>query len=254
MSIRNTLIVLASVLTLGTAAAAGLKDKPPKDVKLGGDWRLDPYRSDEPAAVIDEAVQEAKKKQEREERGDRSADDHGVFDKPWGGGEPSGTPDRPDPRGPFPDGGTWRRDKGGGGSTRVDPTGGESSASWGTGRSTPRNEFLPSLQKNPESLAIRDSGKSITVTEDGIDTACAAGDTVPVADSYGDGQRRCGWSGKAWVVETTRGKRFKRTDRFELTNKGTILLYITSANGKEMPDVRISRTYTVAPAAPAASP
>ena len=59
--------------------------------------------------------------------------------------------------------------------------------------------------------------------------------------------------GRAWVVETTRGKNFKRTDRYELSKDGKTLTYVTTAAGTRLPKIKISRTYTVAsPGAPAA--
>ena len=48
-------VTVCGLALLSTAAMASLKEKPPKGVDLTGTWQLDPYRSDDPTAVIDQA-------------------------------------------------------------------------------------------------------------------------------------------------------------------------------------------------------
>jgi hypothetical protein len=271
MPIRKTITVLTSALllagTLGTAAAAGLKDKPPNGVKLSGSWRLDPDRSDDPRVVLERAAKEAKDKRDNPDRGidrtggpldrngcdpmgrdplcqDRDPMGRSTSRGTWGGGDGSRRGD------PFPDtGGAYRRDRGGASST-IDPTGGGGSVTWGTGNGAMgiNNVWMLQLDPSPDLLTILDYGKRVSVSENKLETECAAGEDGPLADSFGDGKRRCGWSGKAWVIETTRDKRFKRTDRFELAKNGAVLTYTTSASGQNIPSVRIFRTYELIPA------
>lgn len=270
------LVVIASALGLTSAAAASLKDKPAKGVTLAGtEWRIDPYRSDDPDQVIDRA-QEQKEHQERDSRSggmDRdvlgggrggpmggSEDNHGT----WGGG---GLPDRTS-GGSFPDGGARSRgsdnfpsgSRGGGyghdtdrTSTDIDPTGGSQSATIQLGGNLGgiRNEFVGQLTKNPDTLAFRETHQRVAVSEEKLETECAAGSKEPISDSFGDGERRCGWDGRAWVIETTRGKRFSRTDRYEMSKDGKTLTYVTSASGVDMPKIKIYRVYTIAPKQPA---
>lgn len=239
------LIFLTSTLGLAAVASAGLKDKPPDGVTLAGTrWQIDPHHSDDPGAVIDDAHRAMQDRTARD-RGSMSRGVPGGRDGPWGGDETSGgtwgggLPDRAS----RPGGWTQRK---GDGSTDIDPTGGTQSASiqWG---SRPRNEFLDTLGKNPQELTFLGAHQHVKVTADGLETDCEAGIRAPLSDSYGDGEINCGWSGRAWVVETTRGKLFTRTDRYELSKDGKTLRYVTTARGKAMPDIRISRTYTVAP-------
>jgi hypothetical protein len=243
------LIVMATIaitmaLGLATAASAGLKNKPPEGVSLGGtEWLLDPYRSDDPVAAIEKAHQE---QEEQKAKRDRSRNERGVFgdDDPWGNRNSGGTWG-----GGTPGGGGGNIPGGGRGSTTLDPTGETQSATvrWGSGSGL-RNSFLTQLDRNPEKLSFRHTNERVTVTEDTIDTECSPGEKETVADSFGDGERHCGWEGRAWVVETARGKDFRRTDRYELSKDGKTLNYVTTATGREMPKVRISRTYSVAPA------
>jgi hypothetical protein len=270
------LIVLTGALVLTTVASAALKDKPPKDVALTGTaWRLDPYASDDPAEVIDkaskndEAADIARRASGRDrpttipgDMGRTSDDPFGrggmgrrSDDGSWGG--PGGYRDRTgrriDPNDPFPDStpsGTWGRS--GRTSTDIDPTGQSTSGTISYG-GTPggiRNEFVTQLTSNPDTLNFLQVNNHLKITADKLETDCAAGSKEPISDSFGDGERRCGWDGRAWVVETKRGRHFTRTDRYELSKDGKSLNYDTVATGSGMPKIRISRIYRVAPPAP----
>jgi hypothetical protein len=262
------LVLYAGALVLTTsAAAASLKDKPAKGVTLAGtEWRIDPYRSDDPEEVIDKA-----QKQKEQEDNERISRRGGGADRdggggPWGGGENNhgtwgGGGDFPGRRSDLPNGGGTSRpnlpgDDGGGygrrtdrTSTDIDPTGSSQSATIQFGRMGGiRNEFVGQLAKNPDTLSFREVNDHVAVSEEKLETECAAGKKVPISDSFGDGERNCGWDGRAWVVETTRGKHFSRTDRYELSKDGKTLNYVTTASGPGMPKVKIYRVYTIAPA------
>ena len=242
-----SLTLLLSALCFADVAAAALKDKPPEGVALSGtEWQIDPYHSDDPVAVIEDAEKAARERQDRDRDRDRGGMDRGGMDRGGmpgpGGDDPLGRSGLPDPANR--DGGRNRgTDRS---STSIDPWGkGTQSATLQYG-SRGRNEFLAQLSRNPETLAFRQVEEHVTVTEDGFETDCTAGEKMPVADSFGDGERKCGWSGRAWVIETRRGSRFTRTDRYELAKDGKSLRYTTTASGSGTPNVRITRTYEVA--------
>jgi hypothetical protein len=246
------LILIAGLSGASAVAFAGLKAKAPEGVSLGGTtWLIDPRRSDDPREVIEKAHERAA--QEEAARASRRMD-RGVFgdeDDTWGNPEPRGGTWGGGGRDDFPrapgDGG-WRTGRGGNSGT-IDPTGGGGSVVLSTGSmsSAPRNLFLAQLDANPSKLSFLQGNQNLTVTEDALDTECAPGSKTPVSDSFGDGERVCGWDGRAWVVETRRGKEFKRVDRYEISKDGKTLTYVTTATGKRMPQVRISRTYTATP-------
>jgi len=229
---------------LGTAACAlaALKDTPPEGVALSGtEWQIDPSRSDDPSLAIERAERAADDRANRQANRDanRETQRGGVFDDdrdPWG----NSTRGR---------NGGWTN-RNGNTSTTIDPTGGLGNIRIGSGGGGRRgNEFMDQLEKSPSELAIVVRDKHITVLEDLIETDCEAGEKSPLADSYGDGERTCGWSGRTLVITTKRGKNhFTRTDRYELSKDGKTLSYVTSASGQDMPDVRISRTYRPAQA------
>lgn len=244
-------ILLTGTLALSALALAGLKEQPPKGVALAGtQWLIDPHRSDDPETAIRKAEVAKERGDSRQPTADRGAMGDGD---PWGGGDnrggtwgggssPQGRTGLPDPRG-----GGWGHEQGRT-SSDIDPTGGRQSASISFGGSGGRNGFLQELRRNPERLAFLQQHQTLTVTADQLETPCAAGTQEPISDSYGDGQRRCGWDKRAWVVETTRGKHLHRTDRYTISKDGKTLTYVTTASGQGMPNVRITRVYTAAPA------
>jgi hypothetical protein len=140
-------------------------------------------------------------------------------------------------------GGGWHTGSGGN-STSIDPTGTHQSITMqmGGGR---RSIFFEPLRKNPEKLTFSEGKQYVTVNADGLETECEPGVTAPFSDSYGDGERSCGWNGRAWVIETKRGRDFSRTDRYELSKDGKTLKYTTTAVGDGLGRVTITRRYQV---------
>jgi hypothetical protein len=233
MRTRHVVLVVASCLAVASTQAASLKDKPPEGVKLSGAWKLDPYNSDDPVEAIRKAEKSETVKRQREIE-DRSRDRY----EPW-------DPTQRDRAGnrrydPFPD----RRDDG----VTIE-RGGNIDLSWGKTRTrSASDEFLLALDPNPATLTIMDWGNRVSVSEDKLETDCYAGEVHPIADAFGDGDRQCGWRGRAWIIETTRTERFKRTDRFELSKDGKQLKYTSTAAGSKIPTIKVARTYTLEPA------
>jgi hypothetical protein len=241
--LKPRLLQMALLLALLCAAtlvlAAGLKDTPPEGVKLAGtQWQLDPYNSDDGGEALDRAARKAAEP---------------SMPRTVGGGIFGGENDPGARRGPgdtttsgrFPtDRNTGFPSGDGRRSTEIDPTGGGGSVNmqWGARRGS---IFLESLRTNPETLDFSEANQYLTVTADGIETECEAGVKAPFSDSYGDGERSCGWNGRAWVVETKRGRQFSRTDRYELSKDGRTLRYTTSASEEGFGRVSISRRYQV---------
>jgi hypothetical protein len=233
MAIPPILVLVAASLVAGTAQAASFKDKAPEGVKLTGTWKLDPARSDDPAREIEKADKAEIARRSREIE-DRNRD---LQDPPWDPLDPSTSRDRPRNRhDPFPS----RRNDG----VTIEGTGIDEK--WGTTRTrSASNDALLGLDPNPATLTIVDSGNRVSVSEDKLENECVVGEVRPIADPFGDGNVRCGWRGRVWVVETTRIERFKRTDRFELSKDGKVLRYTSTAAGPKIPTVKVDRTYTL---------
>ncbi|HVY81596.1 MAG TPA: hypothetical protein VG994_11480 [Steroidobacteraceae bacterium] len=233
--------LLACVASLmATVAMAGLKEKPPKGVTLSGVWKLDPYRSDDPDAVLAQARAEAAKA-----RGSSGGGMHrgrGGYGR--GGGFPGGGGGFPGGGGGMPGGG-W----GHGGYHRSggsDGSADDSSGTPGPDHVSPRGQLLQDLAANPATLDFTTTEHTLKVSAEQASVECAAGVKVAISDSAGAAERNCGWDGRAWVIETDRGKALKRTDRYELSKDGKTLTYVTTASGERIPKIKITRTYTAA--------
>ncbi len=236
--------VVVALAGVSTVAFAGLKDKPPEGVTLAGiEWQLDKYNSDDPSAAFERANRQA-----QQATSSRSP----VFsgDDPFGRHVPGGDPTRGRPGSPMDrdpgSGGDWHPDRGGN-PADVDPIGNQS-ITMQLGNANRGSIFFESLRNNPQMLSFHEGVRSVTVTEDGLETECEAGVKAPFSDSYGDGQRNCGWNGRAWVVETTRAHSFNRTDRYELSKNGRTLTYTTTAKEDGVGRVTITRKYQIPPA------
>ncbi|MEJ0036107.1 MAG: hypothetical protein WDO68_08480 [Gammaproteobacteria bacterium] len=103
------LLAACGVTLISTVAMASLKEKPPKGVDLTGTWQLDPYRSDDPTAVIDQAQSDAQDKGSGSGRGGGMRRGGGGFPGGGGGGSSGGD------GGGFPGGGGGFPSGGGGG-------------------------------------------------------------------------------------------------------------------------------------------
>ena len=114
-----------------------------------------------------------------------------------------------------------------------------------------RGQMLTDLVSNPNTLDFSSTEhNTLKVSAEQASTECAAGVKVAISDGSGSAERNCGWDGRAWVIETARGKTFTRTDRYELSKDGQTLMYVTTATGSRMSKVKISRTYTRSPQSP----
>ena len=245
-SLTKRLISACGVALFSTVAMAGLKEKPPKGVDLTGTWQIDPYRSDDAKAVLDQA------RSEMHDESSGGGGRGGGMRRGGGGGFPGGGyPGGGSGGGGFPGGGGGFPGGGGGmgrhgGMGGHGGYGGSRSGGGASGSGESPRQMLDELAANPDKLAFATTEHTLKVTAGEANTECAAGVKVAISDASGDGERNCGWDGRAWVIETARGKNFTRTDRYELSKDGKTLTYVTTATGSHMPRIKISRTYTVA--------
>jgi hypothetical protein len=238
---RATAIGIAGVCLLAAGvAAAGLRDAPAPGVVLTGSWQLDPAKSDDAQAVIDKAR-------------DALIDDRANTGGLRGGGHFAGA------EGAFPagGGGMTRGGMGGGGlggggswghnATPVadDALGGADSdaAAGGESRDRTGNAFLTELERNPQLLAFAATDREVKVVADGSEVGCEPGGSITVSDRLGEGERQCGWQGRAWVIETSRPRSGSRTDRYELSRDGRSLTYTTLVVGGPLPRIKLTRVY-----------
>ena len=231
-------LLACGVSLLSTVAMASLKDKPPKGVALSGLWKLDPYRSDDAGAVLKQARADTQEKSYSRAGGGRRG---GWGGGGGGGGFPGGG------GGGFPGGGGGGGYGHGGGHHRSQDSSGSSQDDSNSTSTSNRGQMLTDLVSNPNTLDFSSTEhNTLKVSAEQVSTECAAGVKVAISDGSGSAERNCGWDGRAWVVETDRGKDLKRTDRYELSKDGKTLIYTTTASGTRLPKIKITRTYTAA--------
>lgn len=228
----------ASVLS--TVAIASLKEKPPKGLALSGLWQLDPYRSDDAGAVLQQAKSEMQQKSYS--RGSGGGGRRGGY----GGGFPGGGGGFPGGGGGFPGGGGGGGGYGHGGGHHRSSNPSDTSSDDSNSNTPGRAQMLTDLVSNPNTLDFSLTEHTLKVSAEQASVECAAGVKVAISDAAGSAERNCGWDGRAWVIETDRGKDVKRTDRYELSKDGKTLTYTTTASGTRLPKIKITRTYTAA--------
>jgi hypothetical protein len=239
---RTRAIGIAGVCLLGAGiAAAGLRDAPAPGVALTGSWQLDPAKSDDAQAVIDKA---------RDALIDSRANSGGLR----GGGHFAGAEEAfPAGGGGMTRGGMGGGGLGGGGSwghnatpAADDPLGGgadSDAAAGGESRDRTGNAFLTELERNPQLLAFAAADREVKVVADESEIGCEPGGTITLSDRLGDGERQCGWQGRAWVIETTRPRSGSRIDRYEFSRNGRSVTYTTLVTGGQMPRIKLTRVY-----------
>jgi len=238
MSTAAKWLLACGASVLSTVAMASLKETPPKGVALSGLWQLDPYRSDDAGAVLKQARSDMQEKSYSRAGG-------GGHRGGWGGGGgyPGGGGGYPGGGGGFPGGGGY----GHGGHHRSQDSSSGSQDDSSNSATSKRGQMLTDLVSNPNTLDFSSTEhNTLKVSAEQASIECAAGVKVAISDGGGSAERNCGWDGRAWVVETDRGKDLKRTDRYELSKDGKTLTYTTTASGTRLPKIKITRTYTAA--------
>jgi hypothetical protein len=227
--------LLCLSLCLTTSAFAGLKEKAPKgfDAAATGTWQIDMARSDDPKVILDKAREKMARS-----RGGAGRSGDGGFGGPGMGGRGGGRGPGGGPGGGGPGGGGPAGGSRGGGDRGGMPPGGPSRDGAPAGA-----QLLDDLAISPSSLSITRADQRVKVLTAEHSVNCMAGTDVAISDASGSGQRQCGWSGAAWVVETTRGNDFERTDRYEPAPDGNTLTYSTKISSQRLGLIKIVRVY-----------
>jgi hypothetical protein len=214
---------MAALLASGVAGA--YKDAPPKGLVLDGTWVLDPARSDDAQAVMQKTQDDMRSQREQRAAG---------RDRGMGGGE-----------------GGWGRGGGGRRGHHQDDAGGEDSDNNRPNKATKQRgagALIADLAANPDHLTITTAERTLTVTAAGHELDCEPGEPIAIEDGAGSAERRCGWQGRAWVLETKRARNGSRTDRYELSRDGRTLTYTTDLSIPRWAKIHLQRVYTLAPA------
>lgn len=228
-------VIAAAVLT--GCASSRLSSVPPPGVRLAGDWKLDPARSDDLGKAVDEL-----RAQREKGRQDAAREEH---------------------HGPVGYSGRRRRSGGASGGQQGGEAGqGESSSGPGGGeqgvggaglppRASPVDELMSSVPRG-DYLRITVSSGAFTVISGDSSDEYTPGLESEISAQQGDAQQISGWKGADYVIDTKPQWGPEIIQSYSLTKDGHLSVTIRlSGGGTRLTFTRIyDRTTRVAPLAP----
>lgn len=225
---------LAAVVLCGCTSSR-LSPEPPSGVRLAGDWKLDPARSDDLGKAVDELrAQRAKALQaeaEKQEQGDGSY----TGKRPSGGGSGSQQDE---------DAGQGESSPG---PESVGPVLG-AGASPGT---SPVDELMSSVPRG-DYLKITVSRNAFTVVSGDASSEYTPGLESEISAEQGDARQISGWKGADYVIDTKPQWGAEIVQSYSLTQDGRLAMTVRlTGRGTNLTFTRIyDRTTRVAPLAP----
>lgn len=198
-------VVCSAVLWCSTALA-GLKVSAPADVDIGGSWKLNPEASDDPKQALEKMRQDMK---------NRMGGMRGAMGGVPGGGRMGGA-------------------MGGARGGAPGEAGGDHES---------RRRQLEQRLATSEQIQIAQQANALSLSTDNGSTSCDTPEKTQVSTPDGGmADRRCGWDGKSFVIETKSADGFTQRERYELAPDGRLLM-VTQINAARMPKITVKRVY-----------
>jgi len=210
-----------------------LSSETPPGVRLAGDWKLDPARSDDLGKAVDQLRAQDEKRRHR-------ARDTQPQEAP-----PSGPP-RMHRGGP---GGQQGQETGNGEDTSVLGGGEETEA--GPTRSSPVDELMSSVPRG-DYLRITVGPNTFMVTSGDSADQYTPGLVSDITAVQGDAQQISGWKGADYVIDTKPQWGPEIIQTFSLAKDGSLTMTVRlSGGGTKLTFIRVyTRTTRMAPLAP----
>jgi hypothetical protein len=224
--------LLAAAGLLGCASSR-LASQPPPGVRLAGDWKLDPARSDDLGkAIVQLHAQQAKARRDTDNEPQRIGDD-GSRRRGGGGSEP-------------PEGG----EPGEGESPSAPESGPELRAG-----PMPHASFVDELMSSVprgDYLRITVSADAFTVTSGDASEQYTPGLESDISAEHGDAKQISGWKGPQFVIDTKPQWGAEIIQSYGLTPDGRLAMSVRlSGRGAHLTFTRLyERTTRVAPLSP----
>ncbi len=229
-----TALIAAAVLT-SCAGEPHLSSQLPSDVRLAGDWKLDPVHSDDLGKAVEELrAQQAKERhrtgQEQEQQGSGGYGGH----RRGGGGDQGGQ-----------QGGQQ------GGEGEGTEGGEQGVGAGGSPRTSAVDELMSNLPQG-DYLRIKVSSGAFTVTSGNSSDEYTPGVESDISAVQGDAQQFTGWKGTDYVIDTKPQLGAEIIQTFSQTKDGTLSMTVRlSGSGIHFTFTRIyDRTTGVTPLAP----
>jgi len=206
-------MAVLTVLLLVGCGGRSLKELPPPNVNLNGEWQLNSGLSDDVQKILRAQLRIMNERMERE-RGP-------------GQMEPMRRPTEGMTRST---GGVSQESE-----ENRDPHGMQKIRKQ-------REERFTTMIQAPERMSISLQGTRFVVKHDGTSDTYTAGSKSVVSFGRDVGDRVSGWSGKEFIVSTRGVEGGSKEDRYVIQPDGRLLL-VTRLRGDRMPEVEIKRIY-----------
>lgn len=237
--------LIATALLTGCASSR-LSSQLPPSVRIAGDWKLDPARSDDLGKAVDELrAQRAKERHEMsggQQQGPGNYSGRRQRGSGRSGGQQGGQPGSDDGQGE-------QGDQGEGSSGP-----GSDGPGIGVGPSpaaSPVDELMSSVPRG-DYLRIKVSASAFTVVSGDSSTEYTPGLESEISAEQGDAQQISGWKGSNYVIDTKPQWGAEIVQSYGLTQDGKLSMTVQlTGRGTKLTFTRIyDRTTSVAPLAP----
>lgn len=220
-------------------ASSRLSSQLPPGVRLAGDWKLDPARSDD----LGNAVQQLRLQEEKARRNrlERHGGTSGEMEGPRGGRRGAG-PDEP---------GGQQTGEAAEGESPAGPEGGPGVGVGPMPRFSPVDELMSNVPQG-DYLRIGVSAGAFTVTSGDSSSQYAPGQEADISAQQGDAQQISGWKGTAYVIDTRPQWGPEIIQSYDLSKDGRLVMTLRLTGGDtKLTFTRVyDRTNRVAPLAP----
>lgn len=228
-----SLCATALVAVLAGCATSGLSSEAPPGVRLAGDWKLDPARSDD----LGKAVEQLRAQSQKERRSTRNSQPQDAQGPPSGhrhmrrGGPPG------------------QQGQGTGSGDSASGPGEEADA--GPPRSSPVDELMSSVPRG-DYLRITVGPNAFMVTSGGSADQYTPGLVSDISAVQGEAQQISGWKGTDYVIDTKPQWGPEIIQTYSLSKDGSLTMTVRLSGGRtKLTFTRIyARTTRVAPLAP----
>jgi hypothetical protein len=241
---------LIATIVLTGCASSRLSSQLPPGVRIAGDWKLDPARSDDLGKAVDTLrAQRAKERHEASGREPQSLGNYG--DRQQGGGGASGG-QRGGQQGGQQGSDNGQSEQG----EQDDGSSGPGSGGPGIGigpgpAASPVDELMSSVPRG-DYLRIKVSASAFTVVSGDSSTEYTPGLESEISAEQGDAQQISGWKGADYVIDTKPQWGAEIVQSYGLTQDGKLSMTVQlTGRGTKLTFTRIyDRTTSVAPLAP----
>lgn len=231
-----TALVTASPILLSGCASSRLAAEPPAGVRLAGDWKLDPARSDDLGKAIEQLRAQSAKARHGMSGGQQQGFGGYAGRRHMGGGGP---------------GGQQAGQSGQGENASESEGGGQEVGAGPAPRASAVDELMSNVPRG-DYLRITVTSDAFTITSGDSSNQFTPGVESDISAEQGDAQQTSGWKGPAYVIDTKPELGPEIIQTYALAEDGRLTMTLRlTGGGTNFTFTRVyDRTTRVAPLAP----